>query len=92
MKGIVYKIEKLIEETQLSEVKAKWRAPEGLFANGSAEEISEAVSENGKASLARAMERVTFYENRAGKNLSQERRATLEKAKNLIHAKYGKDK
>jgi len=92
--SVSIKIDKLLEEAEnknwSKEVEPKWRAPEGLFASGSAEKIANAVSQDGKASLQKAMARLNFYENRAGKNLSQERRATLEKAKNLVHSKYGK--
>jgi hypothetical protein len=87
---ILDKIERLIEEADKNwseKVEPKWRAPEGLFASGNADQIVEAVSQHGKASLQKAMARINFYENRAGKNLSQERRATLEKAKNILHSK-----
>jgi len=88
--NISQKIDQLLQEASKNwseKVEPKWRAPKGLFASGSAEAIAEAVSQNGKASLKKAMARINFYENRAGKNLSQERRATLEKAKNLLHNK-----
>jgi hypothetical protein len=87
---VLDKIERLIEEADKNwseKVEPKWRAPKGLFASGSADQIVEAVSQHGKASLQKAMARINFYENRAGKNLSQERRATLEKAKNILHSK-----
>lgn len=38
-----------------------------------------------------AMRMLSFYENRAGKNLSPERRRTLEKAKDIVRSKEGKD-
>jgi hypothetical protein len=62
----------------------------GVFANGSAAEIAEAVlaaarEEGPDDSLERrAMAKLTFYENRAGKNLSDERRAVIEEAKQLV--------
>ena len=37
-----------------------------------------------------AMSMLTFYINRAGKNLSQERKERLEKAKDELRALYGK--
>ena len=62
----------------------------GVFASGSADEIADAVlaaarDEGGAESLERrAMAKITFYENRAGRNLSSERRATLEEAKTIV--------
>jgi hypothetical protein len=88
------KIDKLIEEAEKNwseEVEPKWKAPEGLFASGSASKIADEVSQHGKASLQKAMARINFYENRAGKNLSQERKATLEKVKNILHGKLKKE-
>jgi hypothetical protein len=38
-----------------------------------------------------AMSMLTFYINRAGKNLPKERREKLEKAKDELRALYGKD-
>jgi hypothetical protein len=63
---------------------------QGVFAAGDARTIADAVWD---ASLAegsldttyrRAMEKVTFYENHAGKNLTPERRQTLEGVKDLL--------
>lgn len=62
----------------------------GVFAHGTAEEIADAViaaarddgPEDGLER--RAMSKLTFYENRAGRNLSEERRAVLEQAKGHI--------
>jgi hypothetical protein len=64
----------------------------GVFATGSAQDIADAVmtaarGENGGESIERrAMAKLTFYENRAGRNLSPERRAVLEEAKNIVRA------
>lgn len=63
---------------------------DGLFASGSAEEIADSViaAARGEGSPdsveRRAMAKLTFYENRAGKNLSDERRGVLEEAKALV--------
>jgi len=63
---------------------------EGVFAAGSAQEIADAVlaaarSEDGDESVERrAMAKLSFYENRAGRNLSEERRNALEGAKNIV--------
>lgn len=67
----------------------------GVFAGGSAEEIADAViaaaREEGAPETAerRAMAKLTFYENRAGKNLSDERRAVIEAAKALVRNEFG---
>jgi hypothetical protein len=66
---------------------------DGIFANGSAEEIAEAAiaaarDDESADSLERhAMAKLTFYENRAGRNLSDERRRVLEDAKALVRAR-----
>lgn len=62
----------------------------GVFASGSADEIANAVidaarDEDSDESLERrAMSKLTFYENRAGRNLSDERRQVLEEAKAIV--------
>lgn len=65
----------------------------GVFASGSAEEIADAVidaaqNEDSDESLERrAMSKLTFYENRAGRNLSDERRQVLEEAKDIVRSR-----
>jgi hypothetical protein len=67
----------------------------GLFASGSAQEIADSVlaaarTEGPEDSVERrAMAKLTFYENRAGRNLSDERRATLDEAKRLVREQAG---
>jgi hypothetical protein len=66
----------------------------GVFATGSAQEIAHAViaaaREEGSSDVERsAMSKLTFYENRAGRNLSDDRRATLEEAKSIVRATAG---
>lgn len=62
----------------------------GAFATGSAREIADqviaAARQEGDTDTVeqRAMAKLTFYENRAGRNLSSERRATLEEAKTIV--------
>jgi hypothetical protein len=64
----------------------------GIFATGSAQEIADAVigaaEEDGPPDTVerRAMAKLTFYENRGGRNLSPERRATLDEAKEIVRA------
>jgi hypothetical protein len=65
----------------------------GVFATGSAHEIADAVigaaKDEGPADTLerRAMAKLTFYENRAGRNLTPERRAVLEDAKAAVRAR-----
>ena len=64
----------------------------GVFATGSAQDIADAViaaaQDEGPSDTVerRAIAKLTFYENRAGRNLSDERRATLDEAKALVRA------
>ena len=64
----------------------------GVFASGTAGEIADAViaaaREEGPLETVqhRAMAKLTFYENRAGRNLSAERRAVLEAAKEIVRS------
>jgi len=63
----------------------------GIF-NKSAQAIAEdlakpSVSPKGPG---QGMQMLSFYENRAGKNLSAERKKTLEGAKEILRAKEGK--
>jgi Protein of unknown function (DUF3175) len=68
----------------------------GIFATGSAQEIADAVvsaaQNEGPAETLerRAMSKLTFYENRAGRNLPPERRATLDEAKTIVRATAGR--
>jgi hypothetical protein len=51
--------------------------------------LKKSVSPKGPG---QAMQMLSFYENRGGKNLSSERKSTLEHAKDLIREKEGKPK
>lgn len=83
------KILELLSEKKLSDVKAKKHPPEGLFAEGNAAEIASWLKKN-HDDLKGAMSALNFYVNRAGKDLSAERRSTLEQAKKLLHPKEKK--
>ena len=80
-----------------SEVTATDRHDVGheIFATGSAQEIADAVLGAARAEgppetvERRAMAKLTFYENRGGRNLSSERRATLDEAKAIVRATGG---
>ena len=71
-----------------ADVKTKWHPPEGFFEQ-SAEEIAKGLKE-ASDSLSQAMDRLNFYINRAGANLSEERKLVLEKAKKNLDELYGK--
>jgi hypothetical protein len=61
-----------------------------VFASGSAQDIADAVitaaRDDGPQETVerRAIAKLTFYENRAGHNLTDERRAVLDEAKDLV--------
>ena len=63
----------------------------GLFKK-SAKEIAEGLAKRSVSpeGPGQGMRMLSFYENRAGKNLSSERKQTLEKAKDLLREKEGK--
>lgn len=72
------------------EVKTKKHPKEGVFAEGSAKEISSWCISSHK-SLKSAMSALNFYINRAGENLSDERLQVLEQAKKLIQEHFSSD-
>jgi Protein of unknown function (DUF3175) len=68
-----------------------------VFKSGSATEIAASLKRSAERSRRRksspfrsAMSMLTFYENRAGKNLSAGRRKTLETAKEKLRALFQK--
>jgi len=70
----------------------------GTFKQRSAEKIADAVERDAEKSHRRkstpyrsAMSMMTFYINRAGKNLSTSQRRVLDRAKSILRAKYGPD-
>ncbi len=69
------------------EVKTRWHPPEGFF-DRSAQDIASGLKE-ASDSHEQAMDRLNFYINRAGSNLTGERRAVLENAKQLLEKMYG---
>jgi tRNA(adenine34) deaminase len=62
----------------------------GLFKK-SAKEIAEGLEKKSVSPKGpgQAMQMLSFYENRGGKNLSAERKRTLERAKDLLREKEG---
>lgn len=71
---------------------------EGVFKKDDPVEIAKSLKRSAEHShrrkgtpLQSAMSMLNFYINRAGDNLSKERRDTLEKAKDELHALFHKD-
>ena len=69
-----------------ADVQTHWHAPEGFF-NQSAHEIAEGLKK-ASDSKAQALERLNFYINRSGKNLSESRKEALEQAKRDLEKLY----
>jgi hypothetical protein len=76
---------RLCELKWSGDVKAKKHPPEGLFAEGSASAIVKWLK-SAHTDKAGAMSALNFYINRAGKNLSTERKAVLADAKKILEA------
>ncbi|ANH07856.1 DUF3175 domain-containing protein [Shinella sp. HZN7] len=71
---------------------------EGVFKEGSAKKIAQSLKRSAEESDRRksnpfrsAMSMLTFYINRAGQQLSRNRRNTLEKAKDELRKDFGKE-
>ena len=69
-----------------------------IFESGDAKHIAASLKRSAEASSRRkaepfqsAMSMLTFYINRAGTNLSDDRRAVLEKAKEELRHLYGRE-
>ena len=69
------------------DVETKWHPKEGFF-DGSSASIVQGLNE-ASDSKAQAMDRLNFYINRAGSNLSGEDKARLEEAKQMLETLYG---
>lgn len=67
----------------------KWHAPEGLFKE-SPDKIATTLKKDSK-DRQQAMARLNFYINRDGKNLSDDDRERLEKAKEKLKALYDEE-
>jgi len=84
---IIEKLELFLNEKKWSgKVKTKYHPPEGTFTK-SAEEIATQLAKD-SSDLKQAMSRLNFYINRAGENLSTERKRVLDKAKDLLRKKF----
>jgi hypothetical protein len=71
---------------------------EGIFESKSPDEIAHSLKHSAEISKRRksdpfrsAMSMLTFYVNRAGKNLSASQRRTLEAAKSKLRKAFGRD-
>lgn len=84
MKSLIEKFEALSEEKWSAEVDTKWSPPEGFFKQSADEIVKDLMSAS--EDLAQAMQRLNFYINRAGDNLSSEDKAKLEDAKKKLSA------
>lgn len=72
----------LLAEKWSGAVDTKWSPPEGFFTR-SAQEIADGLMGASKDE-AQAMQRLNFYINRAGENLSGADKARLNRAKTLL--------
>lgn len=82
----LYKKYLMSEDKWSGGVQTKYSPPEGLFKQ-SAEAIADQLAKDSN-SLKQAMSRLNFYINRAGDNLSGERKSELERAKGLLRKKF----
>lgn len=73
-------------ELWVGDVKTKKHPPEGLFAEGTPAEIKAWLKKSHKDD-AGAMASLNFYINRAGKNLTAQRKAVLDQVKKELQAK-----
>jgi hypothetical protein len=71
----------------------------GVFKSGNAKDVARSLKRSAEHSRRRksspfrsAMSMLTFYLNRAGKNLPRRRKETLEHAKDELRSQFGKDK
>jgi hypothetical protein len=74
------------EKKWSGKVKTSYEPPEGLFTK-SAEEIATVLHKDSD-DLSQAMSRLMFYVNRAGENLSSERKKVMNKAEELLRQKF----
>ena len=79
----------IIYEEQLSDVESEWTPKEGLFTMKSASYIANYLIQNSD-SIGQAIQRLTFYMNRSGKNLKN--KTILNKAKKILQDKNEKEK
>lgn len=76
----------LIEKKWSGQVKTSYEPPEGLFTR-SAQEIADQLHKD-SSDLSQAMSRLMFYVNRAGSNLSSERKKVMNQVKDILRKKF----
>lgn len=76
-------------EHKLSDVEVKDHTPEGLFTK-SGPTIAETLLSEASGDAGKAMQKLTFYINRAGDKVSN--KGALEEAKKILHKKVEKNK
>lgn len=77
------------KEKQLSDVETKNSTPKDLFTKP-ASTIVRVLLQQTKGNVGKAIQKITFYINRAGKNLSN--KAEVMKAKKILKKKLEKEK
>lgn len=82
----------IYEEYWSDKVDMKWHPRKGFFAEKSPYNMAEYAMKEADWDESVAMKRVTFYMNRAGKNLKPEAEKTLNKVKRIFKSKYKDDK
>lgn len=75
------------EKNWQADVDTKKEPPKDLFASGSAEDIAKWAKSSHGGDLKGAMDALNFYVNRAGDNLSADRKKVIDKAKDLLQDK-----
>jgi hypothetical protein len=90
MKVQIKAARRLIEADKWSsDVKTKHHTPDGLFKDGTSEEIAKELKREHGDDFAGAMSALNFYINRGGKNIPN--RQNVEGAKEALRKLYGKD-
>lgn len=69
---------------------SKYHTPPGLFAEADARTIAQVLRRD-SSSYKQAMARLTFYMNRAGKNLPAAAKRRCEHAKQILHAMHARE-
>jgi len=88
--NLLDRINLLLNEYWVSSVETHWTPPSGLFTQ-SADKIAEVLAKESN-SLKQASSRLSFYINRAGKNLSGKRKSNLKKVYGLLRQKFSGEK
>lgn len=82
--GNALEIIELLEQ-RLSQIEPKLNVPDGLFRDGTAQSIASFFI-GASETLQQAMSRLTFFINRAGKNLDPDIKSKVEQAMDIVRA------